>query len=164
MVWLMPGNFCTGPRGAARGHRRDAGRRHRGQERVVQTVYVGHDDRRFRYERAGYGDALFLAAGKFGGRVMHAVAEADQRQQAGADLADLARHAQRERVRLRLVNGSAMTYFDVRIPGLKMTVVQADGNNVQPVAALLESSPLRRTRDALCTARTSWSRRAARVP
>ena len=38
-----------------------------------------------------------------------------------------------ERVRLRFINGSAMTYFDVRIPGLKMTIVQADGNNVQPV-------------------------------
>ncbi len=38
-----------------------------------------------------------------------------------------------ERVRLRLINGSAMTYFDVRIPGLKMTVVQADGQDVQPV-------------------------------
>lgn len=39
-----------------------------------------------------------------------------------------------ERVRLRFVNASAMTYFDVRIPGLKMTVVQADGNNVLPVS------------------------------
>ncbi len=38
-----------------------------------------------------------------------------------------------ERVRLRLVNGSAMTFFDVRIPGLSMTVVQADGNDVEPV-------------------------------
>ena len=38
-----------------------------------------------------------------------------------------------ERVRLRLINSSAMAYFDIRIPGLKMTVVQADGNNVQPV-------------------------------
>ena len=38
-----------------------------------------------------------------------------------------------ERVRLRFVNSSAMTYFDIRIPGLKMTVVQADGNGVQPV-------------------------------
>lgn len=38
-----------------------------------------------------------------------------------------------ERVRLRFVNASAMTYFDVRIPGLRMTVVQADGNNVLPV-------------------------------
>ncbi|WP_340151729.1 copper resistance system multicopper oxidase [uncultured Sneathiella sp.] len=39
----------------------------------------------------------------------------------------------KERVRLRFINSSAMTYFDVRIPGLKMTVVAADGNNVQPV-------------------------------
>ena len=38
-----------------------------------------------------------------------------------------------ERVRLRFVNSGAMTFFDVRIPGLKMTVVQADGNNVRPV-------------------------------
>jgi len=38
-----------------------------------------------------------------------------------------------ERVRLRFINSSAMTYFDIRIPGLDMTVVQADGNNVQPV-------------------------------
>ena len=38
-----------------------------------------------------------------------------------------------ERVRLRLINGSAMTYFDVRIPGLTLTVVAADGLPVQPV-------------------------------
>ncbi len=38
-----------------------------------------------------------------------------------------------EPVRLRLINGSAMTFFDVRIPGLPMTVVAADGNDVQPV-------------------------------
>lgn len=38
-----------------------------------------------------------------------------------------------DRVRLRFINSSAMTYFDIRIPGLEMTVVQADGNNVQPV-------------------------------
>ena len=38
-----------------------------------------------------------------------------------------------ERIRLRIINSSAMSYFDIRIPGLKMTVVQADGNNVQPV-------------------------------
>ncbi|MDJ0021858.1 MULTISPECIES: copper resistance system multicopper oxidase [Enterobacterales] len=39
-----------------------------------------------------------------------------------------------EKVRLRFINGSAMTYFDVRIPGLKMTVVAADGQYVKPVA------------------------------
>ncbi|PIW28747.1 MAG: copper oxidase [Rhodospirillales bacterium CG15_BIG_FIL_POST_REV_8_21_14_020_66_15] len=38
-----------------------------------------------------------------------------------------------ERVRLRIVNAAAMTFFDIRIPGLKMTVVQADGNSVRPV-------------------------------
>jgi len=38
-----------------------------------------------------------------------------------------------EKVRLRFINGSAMTYFDVRIPGLKMTVVAADGLPVRPV-------------------------------
>jgi FtsP/CotA-like multicopper oxidase with cupredoxin domain len=38
-----------------------------------------------------------------------------------------------ERIRLRLINGAAMTFFDVRIPGLKMTVVAADGNDVNPV-------------------------------
>ena len=39
-----------------------------------------------------------------------------------------------EKVRLRFINGSAMSYFDVRIPGLKMTVVAADGLPVRPVA------------------------------
>jgi CopA family copper-resistance protein len=38
-----------------------------------------------------------------------------------------------ERVRLRFINGSAMSIFDVRIPGLEMTVVAADGQYVQPV-------------------------------
>ena len=38
-----------------------------------------------------------------------------------------------ERVRLRFINGSAMSYFDVRIPGLRMTVVAADGQPVHPV-------------------------------
>lgn len=38
-----------------------------------------------------------------------------------------------EKVRLRLINAAAMTIFDVRIPGLKMTVVASDGQNIQPV-------------------------------
>lgn len=38
-----------------------------------------------------------------------------------------------ERVRLRFVNASAMSFFDVRIPELPMTIVSADGQNVQPV-------------------------------
>ena len=39
-----------------------------------------------------------------------------------------------EKVRLRFVNASAMSFFDVRIPQLKMTVVSADGQPVKPVA------------------------------
>lgn len=38
-----------------------------------------------------------------------------------------------ERVRLRLINGSSSTFFDVRVSGLKMTVVSADGQAVDPV-------------------------------
>ncbi len=38
-----------------------------------------------------------------------------------------------ERVRLRVINGSAMSFFNLRIPGTRMTVVQADGKNVRPV-------------------------------
>lgn len=38
-----------------------------------------------------------------------------------------------EKVRLRVINGSAMTFFNVRIPGVSMTVIQADGQDVEPV-------------------------------
>jgi CopA family copper-resistance protein len=38
-----------------------------------------------------------------------------------------------EKIRLRFINGSASTIFDVRIPGLKMTVISADGQDVAPV-------------------------------
>ena len=38
-----------------------------------------------------------------------------------------------EKIRLRFINSAAMTFFDVRMPGLKMRVVASDGNNVQPV-------------------------------
>ncbi|TPG12759.1 copper resistance system multicopper oxidase [Sphingomonas oligophenolica] len=39
-----------------------------------------------------------------------------------------------ERVRLRIINASSMTTFNVRIPGLPLTIVQADGLNVKPVS------------------------------
>jgi len=39
-----------------------------------------------------------------------------------------------EKVRLRFINGSSMSFFDVRIPGLKLTVVAADGVDVEPVS------------------------------
>jgi CopA family copper-resistance protein len=38
-----------------------------------------------------------------------------------------------EKVRLRFINAASMTFYDLRIPGLTMTVVQADGQNIQPV-------------------------------
>ena len=38
-----------------------------------------------------------------------------------------------ERVRLRFINGSAMSIFDVSIPGLPLTVIQSDGNDLEPV-------------------------------
>ena len=44
-----------------------------------------------------------------------------------------ARFKKGQKIRLRFINGAAMSIFDVRIPGLKMTVVAADGNHVKPV-------------------------------
>lgn len=38
-----------------------------------------------------------------------------------------------EKVRLRFIDAATMTFYDVRIPGLKMTIVQVDGQNVQPI-------------------------------
>jgi CopA family copper-resistance protein len=38
-----------------------------------------------------------------------------------------------ERVRLRIINAAAMTYYDLKIPGLPMTVIQSDGQDVEPV-------------------------------
>jgi len=38
-----------------------------------------------------------------------------------------------ERVRLRIINGASMSFFDIRIPGLKLTVVATDGQDVEPV-------------------------------
>lgn len=42
--------------------------------------------------------------------------------------------ARGEKVRLRFINGSSMSFFDVRIPGLKLTVIAADGQDVEPVS------------------------------
>jgi CopA family copper-resistance protein len=38
-----------------------------------------------------------------------------------------------ERVRLRVINASSMSIFNIRIPGLRLSVVQSDGQNVRPV-------------------------------
>jgi CopA family copper-resistance protein len=42
--------------------------------------------------------------------------------------------ARGERVKLRFINGASMTFFDVRIPGLSLTVVAADGQGIEPVS------------------------------
>jgi FtsP/CotA-like multicopper oxidase with cupredoxin domain len=42
--------------------------------------------------------------------------------------------ARGDKVRLRFINGASMTFFDVRIPGLKLRVVAADGQDVDPVS------------------------------
>ena len=38
-----------------------------------------------------------------------------------------------DKIRLRFINAASMSFFDVRIPGLKIKVVAADGNNIQPI-------------------------------
>jgi CopA family copper-resistance protein len=89
-----------------------------------------------------------------------------------------------EKVKLRFVNATAMTYYDVRIPGLKMTVVASDGRDVQPVSStssasrsaeaydvIVEPRPARptpsspRASTAPATPRRRWPRvRALRAP
>lgn len=58
-----------------------------------------------------------------------------------------------ERVRLRFINASAMTYFDLRIPGLKMIVVAADGQDVQPVVVDEIRMAIAETYDVIVTPR-----------
>jgi len=52
-------------------------------------------------------------------------------------------------VRLRFINAASMSIYDVRIPGLKMTVVQADGQDVQPSKWMSFASARRRTYDVI---------------
>lgn len=56
-----------------------------------------------------------------------------------------------ERVRLRFINASAMTIFNIRIPGLPMTIVQADGQNVRPVETDELQISVAETYDAIVT-------------
>lgn len=56
-----------------------------------------------------------------------------------------------QRVRLRVINASAMTTFNVRIPGLKLTIVQADGQNVRPVEVDEFQIGVAETYDAIVT-------------
>jgi len=56
-----------------------------------------------------------------------------------------------ERVRLRIINASAMTIFNVRIPGLRLTIVQADGLNVRPVEVYEFQMGVAETYDVIVT-------------
>jgi CopA family copper-resistance protein len=56
-----------------------------------------------------------------------------------------------EKIRLRFINGSSMTTFDLRIPGLPMTIVQADGTDVQPVTVDEFRIGVAETYDAIVT-------------
>ncbi len=56
-----------------------------------------------------------------------------------------------ERVRLRLINAAAMTIFNVRIPGLEMTVVAADGHPIRPVAVDELQMTIAETYDVIVT-------------
>ncbi len=56
-----------------------------------------------------------------------------------------------QRVRLRVINASSMTTFNVRIPGLKLTIVQADGQNVRPVEVDEFQIGVAETYDAIVT-------------
>src|SRR3546814_18005304 len=67
-----------------------------------------------------------------------------------------------ERVRLRIVNASAMTIFNVRIPGLRMTVVQADGLNVVPTEIDEFQIAVAETYDVIVTPVRSEERRVGK--
>ncbi|WP_454885852.1 copper resistance system multicopper oxidase [Sphingomonas oryzagri] len=56
-----------------------------------------------------------------------------------------------QRVRLRIINASSMTTFNVRIPGLRLTIVQADGQNVMPVEVDEFQIGVAETYDAIVT-------------
>lgn len=56
-----------------------------------------------------------------------------------------------ERVRLRIINASAMSIFNIRIPGLPMTIVAADGQNVRPVETDEFQISVAETYDAIVT-------------
>ncbi len=63
----------------------------------------------------------------------------------------------RERVRLRFINGSSMTIFDVRIPNLPMTVVQTDGNDVEPVTVDEFRISVAETYDVIVQPQDAWA-------
>lgn len=61
-----------------------------------------------------------------------------------------------DKIRLRFINAAAMSFFDVRIPNLKMTVVSADGQPVQPVTIDEFRIGAAETYDVLVEPKESW--------
>ena len=69
-----------------------------------------------------------------------------------------------ERVRLRFINGSSMSIFDVHIPDLQMTVIQADGNDVVPVTVDEFRIGVAETYDVIVQPRRTAPTRFSRKP
>lgn len=117
-------------------------------ERILRNLKV--DPGYYNYRKRTLGD-FFRDARKFGlGAAMKDRAAWGSMRMDATDLADVTGYTflvngkgpqtnetfvfkPGEKVRLRFINASAMSFFDVRIPGLKMTVVAADGRDVEPV-------------------------------
>lgn len=108
------------------------------------------DSSYYNYAQRTIGDFISMAAKDGFGRAWSDVSEWAKMRMSPSDLSDVSGYTflingkspeenwtalfkKGERVRLRFINASAMTFFDVRIPGLKMEVVQADGQNVEPI-------------------------------
>ena len=106
----------------------------------------------YNYHRATVGDFLHTARQTGAGAALAQAAMWGRMNMSPADIADVTGAAYTyllngqtprsnwtgifrpgERVRLRIINGSSMTFFDLRIPGLAMTVVESDGNAVELV-------------------------------
>jgi CopA family copper-resistance protein len=120
-------------------------------ERIYATLKKQGDY--YNFGKRTVGDFIRDAQGKGIGAALEERAMWNQMRMDPADLADVSGYAYTylmngaapagnwtglfkdgERVRLRFINGSSMSFFDVRIPGLKMTVVAADGQDVEPVS------------------------------
>lgn len=67
-----------------------------------------------------------------------------------------------EKVRLRFSNGSSMSFFDVRIPGLKLTVLAHDGDDVEPITVTSSGSALLRLARSWSSRRTIVHTRSLR--
>jgi FtsP/CotA-like multicopper oxidase with cupredoxin domain len=119
-------------------------------ERIYRTLK--RQSEYFNYQRRTLGDFLDDARREGLGRTLDERAMWGRMRMDPTDLLDVSGHAytylmngvppagnwtglfrRGERIRLRIINGSSMTFFDVRIPGLPLRVVAADGQDLEPV-------------------------------